>query len=35
VAGHFAGLDVDGALLLDTPQGLQRIVAGDVVPTGG
>jgi BirA family transcriptional regulator, biotin operon repressor / biotin---[acetyl-CoA-carboxylase] ligase len=35
VAGHFAGLDLDGALLLDTPQGLQRIVAGDVVPTGG
>ena len=35
VAGHFAGLDADGALLLDTPQGLQRIVAGDVVPTGG
>jgi BirA family biotin operon repressor/biotin-[acetyl-CoA-carboxylase] ligase len=35
VAGHFAGLDLDGALLLDTPQGRQRIVAGDVVPTGG
>jgi BirA family biotin operon repressor/biotin-[acetyl-CoA-carboxylase] ligase len=35
IAGHFAGLDVDGALLLDTPQGRQRIVAGDVVPTGG
>jgi BirA family biotin operon repressor/biotin-[acetyl-CoA-carboxylase] ligase len=34
VAGHFAGLDLDGALLLDTPQGRQRIVAGDVVPTG-
>ena len=31
VAGHFAGLDVDGALLLDTPQGRQRIVAGEVV----
>jgi len=30
-AGHFAGLDVDGALLLDTPQGRQRIVAGEVV----
>jgi BirA family biotin operon repressor/biotin-[acetyl-CoA-carboxylase] ligase len=29
-AGHFAGLDVDGALLLDTPAGRQRIVAGDV-----
>ncbi len=35
VAGHFAGLDQDGALLLDTPQGQVRIVAGDVVPTGG
>jgi len=35
VAGHFAGLDLDGALLLDTPQGRQRLVAGDVVPTGG
>jgi BirA family biotin operon repressor/biotin-[acetyl-CoA-carboxylase] ligase len=35
VAGHFAGLDLDGALLLDTPHGRQRIVAGDVVPTGG
>ncbi len=35
VVGHFAGLDVDGALLLDTPEGRQRIVAGDVFPTGG
>jgi BirA family biotin operon repressor/biotin-[acetyl-CoA-carboxylase] ligase len=35
VAGHFAGLDVDGALLLDTPQGRQRIVAGDVASIGG
>jgi BirA family biotin operon repressor/biotin-[acetyl-CoA-carboxylase] ligase len=34
VTGHFAGLDVDGALLLDTPEGRQRIIAGDVVPTG-
>jgi BirA family transcriptional regulator, biotin operon repressor / biotin---[acetyl-CoA-carboxylase] ligase len=34
VAGHFAGLDIDGALLLDTPQGRQRIVAGEVVPPG-
>ncbi|MDB5398783.1 MAG: BirA family transcriptional regulator [Acetobacteraceae bacterium] len=34
VAGHFAGLDLDGALLLDTPLGRQRIVAGDVVPVG-
>jgi BirA family transcriptional regulator, biotin operon repressor / biotin---[acetyl-CoA-carboxylase] ligase len=35
VAGNFAGLDLDGALLLDTPHGRQRIVAGDVVSTGG
>jgi BirA family biotin operon repressor/biotin-[acetyl-CoA-carboxylase] ligase len=30
VAGKFAGLDDDGALLLDTPNGRQRIVAGTV-----
>jgi BirA family biotin operon repressor/biotin-[acetyl-CoA-carboxylase] ligase len=35
VAGHFAGLDLDGALLLDTPQGRQRIVAGEIVATIG
>jgi BirA family biotin operon repressor/biotin-[acetyl-CoA-carboxylase] ligase len=35
VAGHFAGLDIDGALLLDTPQGRRRIVAGEVAATGG
>ncbi len=35
IGGHFAGLDLDGALLLDTPQGRQRIVAGDVVPISG
>jgi BirA family transcriptional regulator, biotin operon repressor / biotin---[acetyl-CoA-carboxylase] ligase len=35
VAGHFAGMDVDGALLLDTPQGRQRIVAGDILVAGG
>jgi BirA family biotin operon repressor/biotin-[acetyl-CoA-carboxylase] ligase len=34
LAGHFAGLDEDGALLLDTPQGRQRIVAGDVASIG-
>lgn len=34
ITGHFAGLDLDGALLLDTPQGRQRIVAGDVTPAG-
>ncbi|WP_428489843.1 biotin--[acetyl-CoA-carboxylase] ligase [Rhodopila sp.] len=35
VAGQFAGLDLDGALLLDTPRGRQRILAGEVVLTGG
>ena len=30
VAGHFAGLDPDGALLLDTPTGRRRIVAGEI-----
>jgi BirA family transcriptional regulator, biotin operon repressor / biotin---[acetyl-CoA-carboxylase] ligase len=35
IAGHFAGLDIDGALLLDTPQGRRRIVAGEVAATGG
>lgn len=30
VTGRFAGIDIDGALLLDTPQGRARIVAGDV-----
>ena len=30
--GAFAGLDEDGALLLDTPGGQRRIVAGEVVP---
>ncbi len=40
INGRFAGLDIDGALLLDTPQGRGRIVAGDVtleaaVPAGG
>ncbi len=35
VTGQFAGLDIDGALLLDTAQGRQRIVAGDVVPVAG
>ena len=31
VEGRFAGLDLDGALLLDTSDGLRRIVAGDVI----
>jgi BirA family biotin operon repressor/biotin-[acetyl-CoA-carboxylase] ligase len=35
VSGHFAGLDEDGALLLDTPEGRQRVVAGEIVVTGG
>lgn len=30
VEGRFAGMDVDGALLLETAAGPQRIVAGDV-----
>jgi len=34
VAGHFAGLDPDGALLLDTPEGRQRIIAGEIVSAG-
>lgn len=32
IAGAFGGLDLDGALLLDTPDGRQRVVAGDVIP---
>jgi BirA family transcriptional regulator, biotin operon repressor / biotin---[acetyl-CoA-carboxylase] ligase len=37
ITGGFAGIDTDGALLLDTPQGRGRIVAGDVQiqPTTG
>ena len=31
VNGTFAGLDADGALLLDTAAGRQRILAGDVL----
>lgn len=31
VGGRFAGVDDDGALLLDTADGLRRIVAGDLV----
>ena len=30
VTGHFVGLDESGALLLDTAEGRQRIIAGDV-----
>ena len=30
IAGNFAGLDEDGALLIDTPSGTERIVAGDI-----
>jgi len=30
INGQFAGLDLDGALLLDTAEGRRRIVAGDV-----
>jgi BirA family biotin operon repressor/biotin-[acetyl-CoA-carboxylase] ligase len=32
VTGGFAGLDQDGALLLDTQAGRQRVLAGDVRP---
>jgi BirA family transcriptional regulator, biotin operon repressor / biotin---[acetyl-CoA-carboxylase] ligase len=34
IAGHFAGLDADGALLLDTPEGRRHIVAGEIVVAG-
>jgi BirA family transcriptional regulator, biotin operon repressor / biotin---[acetyl-CoA-carboxylase] ligase len=30
ITGRFAGLDLDGALLLDTPDGRLRFLAGDV-----
>ena len=30
--GGFGGLDEDGALLLETAEGIRRVVAGDVVP---
>lgn len=30
ITGGFAGIDVDGALLLDTPEGRGRVIAGDV-----
>jgi len=33
VEGRFAGLDDDGMLLLDAPDGRRRIAAGDVFPT--
>ena len=33
VEGNFAGLDDDGALLLDTADGRQRVMAGDVRST--
>jgi BirA family transcriptional regulator, biotin operon repressor / biotin---[acetyl-CoA-carboxylase] ligase len=35
IAGEFAGLDLDGALLLDTPAGRQRIVAGNISAARG
>ena len=34
VIGAFAGIDADGALLLDTPSGRQRVVAGEVTAAG-
>ncbi len=30
LSGHFRGIDHDGALLLETPQGTRRITAGEV-----
>jgi len=33
--GVFAGLDLDGAMLLDTPDGRKRIVADEVTGAGG
>jgi BirA family biotin operon repressor/biotin-[acetyl-CoA-carboxylase] ligase len=35
ISGTCVGLDEDGALLLDTPEGRQRVVAGDVTIEGG
>jgi BirA family biotin operon repressor/biotin-[acetyl-CoA-carboxylase] ligase len=35
LAGRFAGLDEDGALLLETASGTRRITAGDVFPARG
>lgn len=34
IAGQFAGVDLDGALLLDTPDGRRRVVAGEVIAVG-
>jgi BirA family transcriptional regulator, biotin operon repressor / biotin---[acetyl-CoA-carboxylase] ligase len=33
-SGRFAGLDEEGALLLDEGRGQRRITAGDVFPAG-
>ena len=35
VQGNYAGLDADGALLLDCPAGRKRLLAGDVLFAGG
>ncbi len=32
IAGRFAGIDADGALLLETSAGERRITAGDIFP---
>ena len=32
ITGNFAGIAEDGALLLETPDGRSRILAGDVLP---
>lgn len=34
LTGRFADLDADGALLLETAEGLRRVTAGDVFPSG-
>ncbi len=34
IEGEFAGIDQDGALLLQTPNGVQRVLAGDVMEGG-
>jgi BirA family biotin operon repressor/biotin-[acetyl-CoA-carboxylase] ligase len=35
IVGRFAGIDADGALLLETPAGERRITVGDVFPVRG
>jgi BirA family biotin operon repressor/biotin-[acetyl-CoA-carboxylase] ligase len=35
LTGRFAGIDGDGALLLETPAGQRRVTAGDIFPISG